>query len=76
MRFIQQVVIPLLVVGAAAKSNLRQRDGGINGGLDATDSLDNVENIDNVDNVDSADAVEGVDAGGVRSNPTIYRRRS
>jgi len=76
MRFLQQVVIPLLVVGAAAKSNLRQRDGAIVDSVNATDSVaatdsvDNVENVENVDNVDNTDAVEGVDAGGVRSDPT------
>jgi hypothetical protein len=74
MRFLQQVVVPLLVVGTAARSNLRLRDGGILGGLNATDSIgttenvdnaDNVDNLDNLENVDNTDAVEGVDAGPV-----------
>jgi len=77
MRFLQQVVVPLLVVGTAARSNLRLRDGGALGGFNATESIgaaenvdnadnvDNLDSFDNVDNVDSSEAVEGVDAGGV-----------
>jgi hypothetical protein len=73
MRFLQQVVVPLLVVGAAARSNLRIRDGDTLGGLNVTDSIgatenvDSTDNVDNIDNVDSTDAMEGVDAGGVSS---------
>jgi hypothetical protein len=79
MRFLQQVVVPLLVVGTAARSHLRIRDGEALGGLNSTDSVgvtenvdnidnaDNLDNVDNVDNVDSADAVEGADAGPVRT---------
>lgn len=73
MRFLQQVVVPLLVVGAAARSSLRMRDGDTLSGLNAADSIgatenvDNTDNVDSLDNVDSTDAVEGVDAGGVSS---------
>jgi len=59
MRFLQSVVIPLLAVGAAAKSNLRQHDDV------AIDTAGTAENADNFDKIDKVDASEDVGAGGV-----------
>ena len=48
MRFIHSVVLPLLVVGAASRSNLRQRDE-VNSVVNAVDSIDNVEIVESND---------------------------
>jgi hypothetical protein len=70
MRF-QSVVIPLLVAGAAAKSNLRWRDVAYNGtdlaspmdvnGIESADNVEAAENVDAADNVEAADNAENAD---------------
>jgi hypothetical protein len=83
MRFLQSLVVPLLVAGTLAKTQLKVRDieainsTDITAGLENTDNADNVENVDNSDNVDNVDVsdnaenVDDVDAGGVSTGSFI-----
>ena len=77
MRFLQSLVVPLLMAGTLAKNQLKVRDieainsTDIIAGLETTENTEDVDNIDNSDNVDnvdvsdSAENVDDVDAGGV-----------
>jgi hypothetical protein len=74
MRFIQSVVIPLLVAGAAAKStNLRLRDVGVNAteiaapmdvnGINGVETAEAAEGVEAADATDATDAAEIAEAG-------------
>jgi hypothetical protein len=77
MRFLQSLVVPLLVAGTLAKTQLTVRDTDANNSTDISpsgegvNSLENVDTSDNLDNVDisdNADNVDNLEAGGVSTS--------
>lgn len=74
MRFLQSFVLPLLVAGTLAKTQLQARDVEATDNTDITASIENTASTENVENVDSSDSLDvsgdardadDVDAGGV-----------
>jgi hypothetical protein len=74
MRFLQSFVLPLLVAGTLAKTQLQARDVETTDNTDIAASVGNAASTENVENVDSSDSIDvsgdagdadDVDAGGV-----------
>jgi hypothetical protein len=74
MLFLPSLVVPLLVAGTLAKSQLKNRDiqainsaesFGIDGSTENVDTADNADNVDNSDITDGSANTDDIGAGGV-----------